>query len=284
MSSIKTKEIEPSTLFESLFNAIRLRLLFHGLIKGKRKWHDTAGHPMNRLYFFMKGSAKVTYEKKTFELKPGNVYLFPLNRAYRFDGNLGFEKWFFDFRAEVFPGWDLFDQTPTGLQIPIAGDPVIERFLNGFKSKTVESLVEATGLLWQILSRFVHLDFSEFQKRTLLAVRYAPLKSVVEGASYSEIHLGQIAKNMGLKLPALSKKFKADTGITLDRYVAHEFIERAKIQLLLGDLKIREISLSLGFNSEFYFSRFFSRHTGRSPKAYRDQHHLRQGFLESKKT
>ncbi len=261
-----------SPVFESLFNAVRLRLLFHGYIRGVREWDDPQGRPMNRLYFFLKGKAEMWEGSKRHFLRPGRIYLFPLNRPYRFHGPAIFEKWFFDFRAEIFPGWDLFEKTPSGISIPLAGNPTAARFLRSFRSETVESLVEATGLLWQILSRFVRLDFKEFQKRTLLGQRYAPLKAVMEGKPHHEVRLGEAADRMGMSLSSLSKRFKKDTGLSLDRYVAHDFVERAKIQLLLTDLKVREVAEVLGFNSEFYFSRFFRRHAGRSPSEYREWH------------
>jgi len=34
-------------------------------------------------------------------------------------------------------------------------------------------------------------------------------------------------------------------------------------------LSIKEIAAELGFGSEFYFSRFFRRHTGMAPRDYR---------------
>lgn len=227
---------------------------------------------MNRLYFFLKGRATIREGSREYPLRPGHIYLFPLNRPYRFEGDGAFEKWFFDFRAEIFPGWDLFEQTPTGESIQISSRPEIRRFLACLSRENVEDLVQATGLLWQILSGFIRIRPADFRERTLLAARYAPLRAAVEGRSYNAILLGQVAASMGLTLSNFSRRFKADTGLTLDRYVAHEFVERSKIQLLLTDRKVREISDALGFNSEFYFSRFFKRHSGFSPRAYRERH------------
>lgn len=44
----------------------------------------------------------------------------------------------------------------------------------------------------------------------------------------------------------------------------------AKRQLLYTRLSIAEIAWSVGFGDAAYFSRFFSRHVGRSPRAYRE--------------
>ncbi|MBL8992992.1 MAG: AraC family transcriptional regulator [Spirochaetia bacterium] len=265
-------DIRTSLLFESLFNAIRLRLLFHGRIKGKRQWFEKTPSPINRLYFFLKGRASVFEGEKEHPLRPGVVYLFPLGHPYRFEGNAGFEKWFFDFRAEIFPGWDLFEKTPPGQSFLMNVDPAARRLLACLEGSRLENLVEATGLLWQCLSRFVNLDKKDFLEKSSLGEGYALLRAIVANASFAEIRIGRIAAGMGMRASVLSKRFRADTGLTLERFIAHEFVERAKNELLLTELRVREIAGSLGFNSEFYFSRFFRKHTGMSPREYRKRH------------
>jgi len=262
-------DIQTSPLFESLFNAVRLRLLFHGRIKGKRQWVEKTPFPINRLYFFLKGHASVFEGETEYPLRPGKVYLFPLGRPYRFEGSAGFEKWFFDFRAEIFPGWDLFEKTPPGQSFSMKGDLPSRKLLACLEGRRIENLVEATGLLWQCLSRFVNLDEKDFLEKSSLGERYALLRAIVGNASFAEIKIGRIAANMGMRASVLSKRFRADTGLTLERFIAHEFVERAKNQLLLTELRVREIAGSLGFTSEFYFSRFFRKHTGESPRQYR---------------
>jgi AraC-like DNA-binding protein len=55
----------------------------------------------------------------------------------------------------------------------------------------------------------------------------------------------------------------------------HEFLQRKRLdqarQLLCdGRLAIKEVSARLSFSSEFYFSRFFRKRTGMSPRQFRD--------------
>lgn len=45
----------------------------------------------------------------------------------------------------------------------------------------------------------------------------------------------------------------------------------AKRALLFSNFAINEIAYSLGFGDAAYFSRFFTRHTGRSPRAFRER-------------
>ena len=48
-------------------------------------------------------------------------------------------------------------------------------------------------------------------------------------------------------------------------------IEKAKIYLTETDFKVYEVADILGFENVTYFSRFFKKHTGMSPKEYKEQ-------------
>jgi AraC-like DNA-binding protein len=55
----------------------------------------------------------------------------------------------------------------------------------------------------------------------------------------------------------------------------HEFLQRTRLDLarqLLCDerLAVKEVSARLNFSSEFYFSRFFRKHSGMSPRQFRE--------------
>jgi len=59
---------------------------------------------------------------------------------------------------------------------------------------------------------------------------------------------------------------RASPGLIVDQRALLE----ARRALLFSNLSVAEIAYSVGFADPSYFSRFFSRHVGRSPKAYRD--------------
>ncbi|NSW89572.1 MAG: helix-turn-helix transcriptional regulator [Firmicutes bacterium] len=51
-------------------------------------------------------------------------------------------------------------------------------------------------------------------------------------------------------------------------------IHKAKEELLTSNSSIKEIAYKLKFSDEFYFSRFFKKHTGIPPSKYRIQNKL----------
>jgi AraC-like DNA-binding protein len=46
--------------------------------------------------------------------------------------------------------------------------------------------------------------------------------------------------------------------------------EAKRLLIYREDLSVKEMAYQLGFNDPFYFSNFFKKHTGLSPKAYKE--------------
>jgi AraC-like DNA-binding protein len=59
------------------------------------------------------------------------------------------------------------------------------------------------------------------------------------------------------------------TGISPRQYFLQLKVMRARELLITTDQSIKEISYQLGFDSIYYFSRFFKQKTGMSPSEFR---------------
>ena len=79
----------------------------------------------------------------------------------------------------------------------------------------------------------------------------------------------ELARAAGASRSGLQRMFKV-----FQQESIHEFLQRARLdqarQLLCDDrLAVKEVSARLNFSSEFYFSRFFRKKTGMSPRQFR---------------
>lgn len=70
----------------------------------------------------------------------------------------------------------------------------------------------------------------------------------------------------------LNEIVKSCLGCSTGSYIAQETLLRAKRELVYTDKTIQDISWDLGFEDYAYFSRFFSKHAGMSPAAFRDKY------------
>ena len=68
----------------------------------------------------------------------------------------------------------------------------------------------------------------------------------------------------------LSHLFKQEQGVNLSEFIDQARINRAKKLLRETELKVRDVSEQIGYNSAHSFSRFFKKMTGMTPKEYRD--------------
>lgn len=74
-----------------------------------------------------------------------------------------------------------------------------------------------------------------------------------------------------LSVDAFSKKIKKNYGKSPSKLIQERLILEAKKQIHLTYKSIKEIAHDLGFEDEFYFSRYFKKEVGVSPKMFREQ-------------
>ena len=77
------------------------------------------------------------------------------------------------------------------------------------------------------------------------------------------------AEAVNLSPKTVSKLVKRYFSKTLTDLIAQRIVIEAKRELYLTSKPVKEVASLLGYADEFYFSRFFKRHTGISPQLYR---------------
>ena len=128
----------------------------------------------------------------------------------------------------------------------------------------------------QIMNLQYHmvLDYTSLVAKLKNGTEYNKFLRTVTG--YIREHLSdkitveQMAKDLFISRSYLSTRFKKETGETLSSYIQRQQIERAKEYLKNTSKSILEISTCLGFSSQGYFQNVFKKHTGMTPKDFRD--------------
>ncbi len=88
---------------------------------------------------------------------------------------------------------------------------------------------------------------------------------------HTRITLTTLAKITNLSAPYLSRLFKKETGHSVSEYIQTKKLETAKSMLSSSDYSIAEISASLAFPSQSYFTNLLKKDCGLTPKQYRDR-------------
>lgn len=89
--------------------------------------------------------------------------------------------------------------------------------------------------------------------------------------SEDKLSLGEIASRLGYADYYLSRKFKSETGYSINDYIKMIKIEKAKTLLLASNMTIQEICDRLHFGSRSFFAETFREIAGIPPAAYREQ-------------
>lgn len=84
------------------------------------------------------------------------------------------------------------------------------------------------------------------------------------------LFIRDLAKSVGLSESRLTHLFTAQVGKSPMAYLEAQRIARARLLLEFSRHNIAEIAQEIGFESAFYFSQRFKKHTGQSPRLYRE--------------
>ena len=81
---------------------------------------------------------------------------------------------------------------------------------------------------------------------------------------------GELASVSCLSKYHFIKAFEKATGMTPQKYITRSIMDKSKLLLKTTSYSVSEIAALLGVEDALYFSRMFKKHTGVSPKAYRE--------------
>ena len=101
-------------------------------------------------------------------------------------------------------------------------------------------------------------------------------KQIQSCCDYIELHvneklsISEIAKRLGYTDYYLSRKFKNETGFSINDYIKIVKIDRAKTLLLATDMSIQEICDQLNFGSRSFFAETFKEIAGVPPAEFRN--------------
>lgn len=81
---------------------------------------------------------------------------------------------------------------------------------------------------------------------------------------------GEYAALLHVSVKALNKASRSSFGKTLTDLIAERMIVEAKRELYLTAKPVKQIAFELGYIDEFYFSRYFKKNAGVSPRIFRN--------------
>lgn len=132
-------------------------------------------------------------------------------------------------------------------------------------AKTISEISALSDALYEDFVRRVH----GCRTNPNLSSQIQACCDYIEMNTEEEFDISDLAARAGYTEYYLSRKFKEETGVSLNNYINIAKVERAKLLLTITDDSIQEISDRLHFCTRSYFSEAFRKFTGTSPAKYR---------------
>ncbi len=101
--------------------------------------------------------------------------------------------------------------------------------------------------------------------KTLIIEKIHHANDVLESINSSEY----IAREIGYDYSYLSNLFSSVEGVTIEKYIINQKIEKAKELLVYNELTLNEISYQLGYSSVQHLSTQFKKITGLTPSHFK---------------
>lgn len=117
------------------------------------------------------------------------------------------------------------------------------------------------------------MDYAEQMNQITKVATISPQIVLCQDYIYNHLHekitVAQLAKYVSLSADYVSRLFKKELGIGVSRYILSKKIETAKNMLLYSQYTISEISTTLAFSTQSYFTEQFRKQTGTTPADFR---------------
>ncbi|MEG2349538.1 MAG: AraC family transcriptional regulator, partial [Hungatella sp.] len=97
------------------------------------------------------------------------------------------------------------------------------------------------------------------------------IQSMKQNYQNPDFNMSALAETLGISGVTLAVEFKSSMGISPSDYLAIIRMERAKVLLKESQLRIKEVSVSVGYEDDHVFMRRFKKYVGKTPGEYRKE-------------
>lgn len=205
-----------------------------------------------------------------FTLRPGCAYFIP---AYHKAGVKLAENMHFisiQFLLDFHNGIDIFSSLKKLVKIKDAtfaqrADETFDMTSDHLMSPCLHSIV------FDFVSRiFREIDMQDLNLDVALS-SFQDLNRISETCTAATT-VAELADLCGVCRDTFSRTFIRENGISPKQFLNRCILHRAYTLLAEGDRRVNEVANELHFTNEFYFSRFFKKHTGMAPKQFRQRY------------
>lgn len=272
---------------------MKIKQELNSLIKINNVQPDFLLKGINAPYYFIlivEGSASFTVDFTDYECKGKNLIFLSPYQLFQWHGSSAASIQMIQFhgdfycieyhKKEVACNGILFNNIYQQPYVSVDGP--MYREITGIVERMQElggsNLSYDTSVIKSYLQLILALSSKEKQQQTKPIVKDPDLEqnihsfqSLLEDHFLESKDVAFYASKFGLSVNTFSKKVKKHFGKTSSKLIQERIVLEAKKLLHLTYKSIKEVAAELNFEDEFYFSRYFKKEVGLSPKKFREE-------------
>ncbi len=259
------------------------------------KPHDNypfSEHPIGYLFDWNKGrvldefqinyiaEGKGVFESasgKKLKVNPGSIILVFPNEWHRYkpEKKTGWKEYWIGFKGSI--AYNMENLNFISKRKPVIKIGFNETVFNLYKS-LIEVVIEekpgfqliASGILMQIIGQVNEVESRKYFDKDEIEENIQRAKIKLVEKLDETISPQLVADTVNMSYSSFRKIFKRYVGLSPRQYQMQSKITKSKELLCLPDLRIKDITYMLGFESCSHFSKIFKEKTNLSPSQFRD--------------
>lgn len=213
-------------------------------------------------------------QNTVFLLKPGQTHYFEVEQplpGYRLFMEQDLNQGYFDLKIYEF--FQLANVSPVlylGSEEAIDLQKVVSLLFDEFNKLSHhpnEAVAHLLKLVFLKVESFYKHRYKNFEEELDGLINH--FQQLVEDQYFEQHRIKSYAKQLGITADYLSERVKENLGQPPSKIIHHRLMVEAKRLLAYTDLTSAEISHTLGFKDNAYFSRFFKRESSQTPSQFR---------------
>lgn len=203
-----------------------------------------------------------------FFMRAGFIYFIPCNQEIELNITSDISFISLHFNLDLYYGFDMFKNYQDCVMIE---NPTLvsktQRLLN--QNNDIKTLCHINDVIFNFCASLNVVRSEDVQRSILQKSKYEKILGFVERDCDATTTVAQLADMNNMRQDVFSRKFSHDMGETPKNFISMALIRKASKMLLIPDITVRQVAENLNFSSEYYFSRFFKKHTGTPPSLFR---------------
>lgn len=251
--------------------------------------------PFTRIYFVTEGTASVIIGDNIYSLTPEHMYIIPAFTRHSDSCSGLFSHYYVHVYEDVTAAESMIDRFDFPFEI---GGRQLDRTLfealcehNSFmalkapdpkvydnkhslidcvrlnRNRPIWDRMESAGIIYQLLGRFLRgatPKYAESDQRVRDAIES------IHSRNSELLRVDALAKEAHMTPDHFIRLFKKELGCTPAQFIIERKMTQAMLMLASQPILTKEVAYSLGYDNLSYFTRLFRRHTGMTPKEYRE--------------